>query len=118
MCNVNYEWYKKHNICVKCGQEDAVRNHVLCFRCMIKNREVTKKYADKHRIEVREKNRVSNKNRYYKLKELGICTLCGKRKTKSNKVYCEHCASRRNARNRKKYLLNIYTIKNMSEIRV
>jgi len=26
--STNYEYYKKHNICVKCGQEDAEKKHV------------------------------------------------------------------------------------------
>lgn len=40
MCDSsNYEYYKKHHICVRCGQEDAERNSTLCFRCRIKNRE-------------------------------------------------------------------------------
>ena len=119
MCySKNYEFYKKHHICVRCGQEDAERNHTLCFRCMIKNRESSIAYHKKHKNERIEKKREINKIRYYKLKQLGICTSCGKRKTKYNKVYCEFCNARRNERYRRKYLLNIYATKNMIEIRI
>ena len=85
---------------------------------MIKSRESSKIYANKHKEERKEKCRINNKDRYYKLKELGICTMCGKRKTKNNKIYCEYCRTKENAKKRKQYLLNIYAVKNMSEIRV
>lgn len=119
MCDItNYEYYKKHNICVRCGQEDAEKNHTLCLECMMKNRKSALAYYNKHKESINEKDRIKNKIRYNKLKELGICTSCGRRKTKNNKVYCEYCSSRINARNRKKYLLNVYATKNMAEIRV
>ena len=117
-CKTTYEWYKEHNICVRCGQEDAVRNHVLCFRCMIDARERALKYANKHKEELKEKNKIKSKKRYAKLKELGLCTSCGKRPTKHNKVYCEYCGARVRERQRKAYLLNIYATKSMAEIRV
>lgn len=119
MCKVNnYEWYKEHHICVRCGQHDAEKNHVLCLECMMKNRESSLNYANRNREEIRKKNRISNIARYYKLKKLGICVSCGKRKTKNNKVHCQYCSAINNERKRKQYLLNIYAIKNMAEIRV
>jgi NMD protein affecting ribosome stability and mRNA decay len=119
MCDSsNYEYYKKHHICVRCGQEDAERNSTLCFRCRIKNRESSINYYRCHKEEQREKNRIKSKNRYNKLKELGLCTSCGKRQAKNNKVFCEHCAAKSRERNRKKYLLYVYATRNIAEIRV
>lgn len=119
MCSRNnYEWYKEHNICVGCGQEDAVRNHVLCFRCMINARERASAYANNHKDELKEKSRIKSKKRYEKLKELGLCTSCGKRHTKFNKVQCEYCSAKNRERQRKAYLLNVYATKSMTEIRV
>lgn len=119
MCNrTNYEFYKKHHICVRCGQENAERNHILCFRCMIKSREQSLVYNNKHREERKEKSRINSRNRYYRLKESGVCTSCGKRKTEYNKVMCKHCSAKINARKRAKYLLNVYATRNMAEIRV
>ena len=40
--------------------------------------------------------------KYNKLKEQEICTSCGKRHTKNNKVYCDFCASKKNERKRKR----------------
>lgn len=119
MCSKNnYEYYKSHNICVRCGQEDAERNHVLCLECMMKNRESSAKYNRKYKKERQEKNRIRAKKRYYDLKEQGICTCCGKRNTKSNKVMCSQCSKRLNYRKRQEYLLNVYANKNMCEIRI
>lgn len=54
MCKVNnYEWYKEHHICVRCGQHDAEKNHVLCLECMMKNRESSLNYANRNREEIR-----------------------------------------------------------------
>lgn len=114
----NYEYYKKHHICVNCGQEDAERNSTLCFRCRIKNRERAIDYYKRHKEDIKEKKRIKNKERYNYLKENGICTSCGKRKTKNNKICCEHCAAKINERNRKKYLLYVYSIRNIADIRV
>lgn len=119
MCDrSNYEYYKKHHICVRCGQEDAEKNHTLCLSCMMKNREYSLNYNNKHKEQRREKSRINSKIRYNRLKNLGICTSCGKRKTKNNKVCCEYCAAKINERNRKKYLLYVYATKDMAEIRV
>ncbi len=119
MCSkANYEFYKSHNICVSCGQEDAEKNHTLCLCCMMKNRERSMEYHKKHREELKEKYRKRDKIRYDNLKKQGICTCCGKRHTKYNKIYCEHCSARKNAQHRAKYLLNIYASKTMAEIRV
>ena len=119
MCSKrNYDFYKKHNICVQCGQEDAEKNHVLCFRCMIKNRENTINYQKKHKEELKEKNRIKSKLRYYRLKEQGICPSCGRRKTKNNKTMCEYCRIKINTQRRKKYLLDVYATRNITEIRV
>lgn len=119
MCNINnYEFYKKNHICVKCGQEDAERNHTMCLECMMKSRESSLAYAKKHKEKINEKSRIRSRNRYYELKKLNICTSCGKRETKYNRVLCNHCANKMNYRKRKEYLLNVYATKNMCEIRL
>ncbi len=119
MCNIsNYEFYKSHHICVRCGQEKAERNNTLCFRCRIKSRESALKYYNQHKEEMKETSRIKHKLRYNKLKDLGLCTSCGKRKTTNNRVICDHCRLRKNARNRKKYLLMVYAKRNLCDIRI
>ena len=67
MCDTkNYEFYKSHHICVRCGQEIAEKNHTLCLLCMMKNREESKAYYRKHKEEKREKNRIKSQNKYHK----------------------------------------------------
>ncbi len=119
MCSKNnYEYYKSHKICVRCGQEDAERNHTLCLQCMMKSREESLKYNRAHKKERQAKNRIRAKKRYYQLKEQGICTSCGKRVSRNNKVLCNQCSARINYRKRQEYLLKVYATKNMCEIRV
>ena len=52
MCRENYKYYKEHNICVSCGQENAEKNHTLCLNCMMKARERALIYFKKHKKEV------------------------------------------------------------------
>ena len=85
---------------------------------MMKNREAATNYYDTHKEEIKEKKRITSKIRYNKLKSLGICASCGRRITKDNKVICEHCSGRINAKNRAKYLLNIYATRAIAEIRI
>lgn len=119
MCNSkNYEFYKAHHICVRCGQENAERNNTLCFRCRIKSRESAINYYNNHKEEQKEKSRIRSQIRYNKLKNLGLCTCCGKRKTTNNRCTCNYCRAKANARNRKAYLLNVYATKNMCQIRI
>lgn len=119
MCSkANYEFYKEHHICVRCGQENAEKNHTMCLSCMMKSREESQRYNSIHYEERKEKNRIRGKIRYERLKQQGICTSCGKRHTKYNKIQCECCRARKNAQYRAKYLLNAYANKNMAEIRV
>lgn len=119
MCNINnYEFYKSHHICVRCGQEDAERNNTLCFRCRIKNRESSINYYNSHKEERKEKNRISSQVRYNRLKNLGLCTCCGKRKTNHNRIMCNHCRAKVNARHRRRYLLMVYATRNLSDIRI
>ena len=32
-----YYWLKEHHICVSCGQENAIKNHIYCVNCMGKD---------------------------------------------------------------------------------
>lgn len=114
-----YDWLKEHNICTKCGQANAIKNQTLCIDCAVKARERTYKwYAnldDNTRKKYREKYR---KERYYKLKEQGICTRCGKRKIVNSETLCDWCLKKQSLRNHKRYLRNVYETRNINNIRV
>lgn len=66
--------------------------------------------ADEHKQKVKE--------RYYWLKEHGICVRCGKRKIINSETLCDWCLKKESLRNHKRYLLNIYATKNINKIRI
>ena len=85
-----YEFYKKHHICTRCGQADAIRGHTLCWDCNEKAAKSNKKCNDAHRKENAE--RLRNLRAYRK--ENGLCSWCGK--PSGNFSYCaKHRAIKR-----------------------
>jgi len=87
-----YYWLKEHGICVSCHQEDAEPNRTLCFECGEKRKKRYIEYYKENNEDRKEKIRKNSKIRYWKLKEKGICTCCGKRKISRNStIYCLDC---------------------------
>ena len=83
----DYDFYKSIGICVRCHKRVAAPNKVMCFKC-----------ADMERIkgkEKRKRNHESEKKRdldkYYRLKEQGVCTYCKHEKAVSGKTKCKKC---------------------------
>ena len=87
-----YWFYRARSVCTNCGKEDAftMAGRSRCFEC-------NKKKLSKQRFKrnndyvVKEDNIKYCRARYWKLKEAGICTRCGKRKTKYGRSRCELC---------------------------
>ena len=90
----DYEYLKKHGICVKCGTRRAMPKHVLCDVCAEKDR---KRNENRNALMTEEEKRArldhwnkvarERKRRY---KENGLCILCGK-KALEGKSYCLEC---------------------------
>ena len=80
------EWFVKHNCCSECGKQDAytIGGKRRCFDCTEKEKH--KKMTD----EQRELHNKKEKERYYKRKENGICTECG-RKAEKGFAKCLRC---------------------------
>ena len=101
-----YEFYKRHKICVRCGQESAVKGKTRCITCLEKDAESQRKtraQKTEEQLEIqREKNRIYAKERYKKLKEQGLCVNCGKPQTSTSEVYCIDCAIKNQRRNNKR----------------
>ena len=77
------QWRKEHNICVRCGCEDAAEGYVTCEKCI-----------EKQRVEYR-----ANKEKHYartlryakKRREAGLCVICGKKQGERSTYYCDSC---------------------------
>lgn len=90
-----YYFYKSKGICALCGQEQAAKGKVYCLNCLDAHslREMIRR--EKENPEQREKrlkkNAESSKERSQKLKQLGLCIRCGKRKPDNGYVTCKMC---------------------------
>ena len=87
-----YYWLKEKGICVSCRREDAQPNRILCFECNEKKKKRSSEYYKKNIS----KKKKSDKERYLRSKENGICTCCGMRKISRNSgIYCLECYVRK-----------------------
>lgn len=86
-----YLFYKSHGICVKCGQNKALKDHTLCGECTYKNNELAVK---RYRKQTEEQKEVHNKYlRELRRKRIenGICIQCGSRKALQGLQLCMEC---------------------------
>lgn len=97
MNNLKY-FYKSHNICPKCGQNDIQQGYATCLQCRMKGREYNAKYRAKMTDEERAaRNEYSNRKHAElreKRKSAGLCVKCGKRNAETNKTMCGVCAAK------------------------
>lgn len=94
-----YRFYKELGICVRCHKERAEPNKVLCSECADEDKEQCKKSRERNMA--KEKKRDLDK--YYRLKEQGICTYCKHEKAVAGKTKCAKCLAKiRNKRNQNK----------------
>lgn len=95
-----YNWLKKHDICVMCGQENAIKNQTLCLLCRDKSRESNKKWQKNHAEKYKSYNKEAQKKRYDFRRENGLCWICGK--PTDGKVYCKYHAVKNNIKQNEK----------------
>lgn len=81
----DYQYYKEHNICVWCRQENAFFNHVLCPKCIERQNAYWHTYTDERKKEL--SKRSNDWKRQNKLK--GLCKCCGKPVSRTSKTFCE-----------------------------
>lgn len=94
-----YHFYKALNICVRCHKNSAEPNKVMCLECAYKDSEQSKKNRRRNLEERKNKDL----EKYYELKEKGICTYCKRKKAVAGKTKCVKCLAKiRNKRNSKK----------------
>ena len=100
----DYEYYKKHGVCVWCQRREAEPGKTLCYECAEKDRKrAHDKYYANHEKSL-ENNRRGYARRREKRKALGICTRCGSRKAMPGHTLCLECNIKMNryARERKR----------------
>ena len=97
-----YYWRKEHQICVKCGREDAEPHKVLCAECAEKKRHTAKRYWIGLSEETREKAIQRTSARKRSLKAQGLCPRCG-RKAAKGKTYCIECLLKARHYSRERY---------------
>lgn len=79
-----YERRKAHNVCVRCGKEDAEPGITFCIVCKMDERERAKTYY-RNMSDEKRKATVSRKMaRYNERKAKGLCTKCGEPAGKTN----------------------------------
>lgn len=94
-----YHFYKNLGICVRCHKERAEPHKVMCYECMDKEKEQYQKKLQKNKEQINKRDL----DKYYRLKEQGICTYCKHEKAVVGKTKCAKCLAKiRNKRNRNK----------------
>ena len=89
-----YYFYKNHGICVNCRVRNAVKGKTKCPECQKKERAMALAYYREHREQQLERQKQYQKIRYKRLKDAGICTLCGKNPAKPGQTRCTVCVDR------------------------
>lgn len=103
-----YTKLKAQGICPKCGKYQHAPGRVHCMNCldefavckMIQRANMTEEQKEQERKQVLK----GNKERYVRLKSLGICVRCGKRPVKKKGgAKCYICQEKENEQKRIKY---------------
>ena len=97
----NYEYCKKHHICVRCHTEKAFNNSFMCLECKFKSREQSLKTYYKHKTEYIHKKNMYNKKKRELLRAFGVCTICKKRDAEENIALCKYCLFKGRIKNKK-----------------
>ena len=82
-----YDFYKSIGICVRCHKNQAEPNRVMCLECIDKESDRSRD-SRKRNISIARKRDLE---KYYSLKEQGICTYCKHEKAVPGKTKCSKC---------------------------
>lgn len=85
-----YDYCKSKGICVICCKEPAFYHHVRCPSCMEKAAEQKARRTANLTKEQRDRINQTERDRYWRNKESGLCTNCG-RKAVEGKTLCQVC---------------------------
>lgn len=104
----DYEFFQTIRICPDCTKTPLGKDEKRCPECRAKNalRIAHQRENPNVRLIMNARCSVSNKKRRERLKEQGICTVCGKRKSAWNRTKCEICLDKCRKYYIKKELIN------------
>ena len=95
MKNEYYYFLKEHNICTRCRKEKAVKGFTMCADCLYYSSEYQAERRASMSPESKEffskKSSDAHKRLYYKRKNAGLCTRCGKHKAVKGTTKCTEC---------------------------
>lgn len=86
-----YQWYRQHGICTDCHSENALPGIAYCRCCKAMRIEYNRASWEKCKEKRIPINRQQHKNLYWKRKEAGFCTRCGKNAPETGKAKCTVC---------------------------
>ena len=90
--------YLSYRICPVCRKEKLFGQEKACPECRAKKNENSARYSAKKIEEdeeaYKERKRQTGKRLYYRRKEKGMCTACGKRKPEEGKAKCGICLNK------------------------
>jgi NMD protein affecting ribosome stability and mRNA decay len=109
-----YAFYKSLGICVKCGQDDAMINAVLCPTCAEKRAQHDKRRRERNLEAYRAQKAAAERIRRAKRKAAGVCMVCGRYPADTGMVICQYCRAKRKA----KYLEKRTETHIMRELRI
>ena len=70
----DYQWFRAHNICVRCQSAAAFVNHIYCADCIPISNEIHRRWQKKNPEKVRQ----ASKSWYARMKREGRCVRCGR----------------------------------------
>ena len=88
------QWYLSHKICPRCGKNDLMGDETICPECRANN--TNNLLSNRVRINYNESHKKWAKDTYWKRKEAGICTRCGKRMATTGMATCGICRAKEN----------------------
>lgn len=78
---------------MRCGKEKADKGRTRCLQCRFIHIEDARRWQEEHKEQNAERNRQYQRERRAKLKEQGLCQMCGK--PAEGKTFCKICANKR-----------------------
>lgn len=86
----DYDFYKSIGICVRCHKRTAEPHKIMCLECADKEKihDKSKRYRNISYIKKKDLDK------YYLLKQQGICTYCKHEKAVPGKTKCAKCLAK------------------------
>ena len=84
-----YHFYKEHGICPGCRKRKPMPGKTFCEACLEKDSE--RRHGKKMTAEQRAKRNARCRKHRKELKAVGLCPICGKRKSIEGHTLCLEC---------------------------